>query len=289
VDSGWIDIQSGKQIYDNNGNLPTDPIDFQMSKVRRLAIKDMFEVLFSNWTHLDGMEMHWNQITNNGSNDYMVLYLSHLCRYVAVGKWQSVGGRRLLKPTASTQSSIQDFLKNAIIAEEEKKIDSLKKFIVFSAPLIVTSESTGCLISAVINALRINSSEQFHEALQSVMSMEMLSQYCNTNHICNLQRCQCEFGAVDFLVSKFVELCANISGNDLQLYILYDPIGSCHGVSVDLRKQLVYDSASDVMHPYHFCEEVLALLGFTRSNLSLELRKLDQINRKYKRSAVKIR
>jgi len=234
--------------------------------------------------------MHWNQITNNGSNDYMVRFLSYLCRYVAVGKWQSVGGRKSVKRIASTQCTIQDFLKNDIIAEEEKKIVMLKKFVVPSAPLMVTSESTGCLISAVINALRINSSEQFHEALHSVMSMEMISQYCHENRICTLQRCKCEFGAVDYLVSKFVELCSNMSPeNDLELYILYDPIGSCHGVSVDLRKQLVYDSTSDVMHPYHFCEEVLALLDFTRSNSSLELRKLTQINRQYKESAVKIR
>jgi hypothetical protein len=175
-------------------------------------------------------------------------------------------------------------------SEEEKKIGTLKKFVVLSAPLMVTSESTGCLISAVINALQINSSEQFHQALQSVMSMEMLSQYCNTNRICTLQKCQCEFGAVDYLVSRFVELCANISPkNDSELYILYDPNGSCHGVSVDLRKQLVYDSTSDVMHPYHFSEEVLALLNFTRSNSSLELRKLTRINRKYKGSVVEYR
>jgi len=30
-DSGWIDVKSGNQVYDNKGNLPTDPIDFQMS------------------------------------------------------------------------------------------------------------------------------------------------------------------------------------------------------------------------------------------------------------------
>ena len=38
-DSGWIDVKSGNQVYDNKGNLPTDPIDFQMSKVRKLATK----------------------------------------------------------------------------------------------------------------------------------------------------------------------------------------------------------------------------------------------------------
>jgi hypothetical protein len=95
IPSGWIDPKTQKQVYDNKGNTALEPdADFQISRICLCEQTDMFKVEFSDWTHLAPLDMHWNQITNKGRNEYMVNYLKYLRKYVNVGKWQSVGGKK---------------------------------------------------------------------------------------------------------------------------------------------------------------------------------------------------
>ena len=85
--------------------------------------------------------------------------------------------------------------------------------------------------------------------------------------ICSLDQCD-YVSAVEFLLIKHSEVCASEWNHELELYILYNPARTNHGVSIDLRLNLIYDSGSDFKKPYKFGVEVLELLGFERNNKS---------------------
>ena len=285
--SGWCTQGTFIQVYDNKGNRATDDVDFEICQVRKTAIKGKFQVHFTDWTHLQPMDMSWDQLTRNGSNKFMSKFLSYLTQFVAVNKWQSLGGKKAKRRKLATESKIQTSVRNLSITQAQMDIQHLSQFIAQDNVLMINSDETGCLMSCVINALQIDASqwEPLQDALLSVMSFEMLAHACDKNSICRIQKLKYKC-AIEYLAIKIAELSQTEWLNELELYIIYDPKSKCHGVSIDLHLKLIYDSASDYKKPYHYSEEVLALLGFTRSNCDFELRKLAQIQKKYKAGKV---
>jgi hypothetical protein len=112
------------------------------------------------------------------------------------------------------------------------------------------------------------------------MSMEMLSRYCQEKVLCRLK--EIKESPVDYLVTRCaeVEVNADENMNELELYILFDS-NICHCISIDLRRKIIYDSASDNVYPYFFNAEVLCLLGFTSNYSYLQLRRLTNVGREY--------
>ena len=243
----------------------------------------MYDVHFTDWTHLLPMEMSWAQLTRNGSNEIMVKFLSQL-ENVAVKKWQSLGGKKSKRRKPIAQSEVQNFIKQLSIEEEQKVNYQLLEFIAHEAPpILVTTEGTGCMVACVINILCLDSWEELNDGLKSALSLEMLAHLCREKSICSLRTCK-YLSAVDYLLTIYAEVCASVWNHELELYLLYNPTATNHGVSIDLRLKLIYDSGSEFKKPYHFGEEVLALLGFNRSNLALELRRITQISQFYKKT-----
>jgi hypothetical protein len=281
--SGWFASHTYDQIYDNKGNKATDDIDFQISRIRKCGEVDKFQVKFTDWEALDPLDMYLNELTGNGSNKYMVKFLSHMRNYIAVGKWQSLGGKKKQRPrNIALQTSTQQILKTIATENDRACSEALSKYEKPDEPLMITTVTTGCLIASVINALRLNSWEQFSDALDSIMSVEMLARYCNDKFICVLERIKERPIAVDYLMRRCVEIEVTTGTNlrESELYILFDS-NICHCISIDLKRKVVYDSASDNKQPYMFSEEVLSLLGFTRTNAHLELRKMINIGRQF--------
>jgi hypothetical protein len=216
----------------------------------------------------------------------MVKFLTQLHKYVQVGKWQPLGGRK--KQAAKIlgmQSETQALLKAISMANDLAQSEALSRFLMPDEPLMVTTASTGCLIASVINVLRLDEWKQFSDPLNSVMSVEMLSRYCKDNNICVLQRVKNQgvkncTAAIDFLMMRYDEVVNSKDICGLELYILFNS-NTCHCVSIDLERSIVYDSASESMQPYVFNEEVLCLLGFTRANTHLEVRRMINVGRKF--------
>ena len=280
-DDGWFDVRTRKQIYDNKGNRATDDVDFQISRVRKCAATNQFQVEFTDWKSLDPLDMDFDQLTGNGSNKFMVQFLSYLQKYVQVGKWQPLGGRKQkARNNIGMQLETQTLVKAIATANDLAQSEALSKFVMPDEPLMVTTDSTGCLIASVINVLRLNEWKQFSDALNSVMSVEMLSRYCNDNNICVLQRLKKCTGAIDFLMMRYDEVVPSKDIRESELYILFDS-NICHCVSIDLKRSILYDSASESRQPYVFNEEVLCLLGFSRANSNLQLRKMINVGKKF--------
>jgi hypothetical protein len=284
---GWYDVATDVQIYDNKGNKATDDVDFQISRVKKCEEANKFHVEFADWKSLLPMVMSYNDLTRNGSNKFMVSFLKYIRNYVAVGKWMTLGGRKKRKViNIATQGTTQRRLKALVAANNKAQNDKLSTFVQQEYPLIVKTDATGCLIASVINVLRLNSWDQFSDALDSIMSMEMLSRYCQEKVLCRLK--EIKESPVDYLVTRCaeVEVNADENMNELELYILFDS-NICHCISIDLRRKIIYDSASDNVYPYFFNAEVLCLLGFTSNDSYLQLRRLTNVGREYSKQVKK--
>jgi len=277
--NGWSN--STGLIYDNKGNRANDPdADFQICRVRRKAINRMYDVHFTDWTHLCPLEMSWAQLTRNGSNEIMVEFLSRLEK-VASHKWQSLGGKKTKRQKPIAKSEVQAFIKQLSIAQEQKVNDQLLEFIAHEAPpLLATTEGSGCMTACLINILRLDSCVALNDGLNGVLDPQMLASLCEKEKICALVRCKCE-SAIDYLLAIYAEVSASDRNKEKpECYVLYNPRIN-HGVSIDFRLKLIYDSGSEFKKPYHFGVEVLALLGFERSDLTLELRRITCISKLY--------